>query len=192
MTFAHSLEGVRETAKWQTLHNHEQGIARLAETFATKFGAGPAGRLLGLCHDLGKYHPKFQERLFGGAHHFEHAGAGAVLAFEKDPQHGTPLSFAIAGHHGGLPNFKAGEGKPITPLTLRVTNNVATLKALRGNVPDVLLAECVPPLPEHTLDHPESLGFWIMMVYSCRNMQLAGYRFRIQNDDSSILRQSLR
>ncbi|MBI2422532.1 MAG: CRISPR-associated helicase Cas3' [Candidatus Hydrogenedentes bacterium] len=165
--FAHTREGVSDTGQWQTLHEHEEGVAHLAKGFAAKFDAGPAGRLLGLWHDLGKYHPLFQERLHGATHRFEHAGAGAALAIEKDPQNGCPLAFAIAGHHGGLPNFKGGEGAPSTPLSTRVKNNTAILAALRGNVPAALLAEQLPPLPDFPKDCPESAEFWTRMIYSC-------------------------
>lgn len=55
--------------------------------------------LSGLLHDLGKYRIEFQQMLLG--HKTYHKQAGAVkAAFLKD----VPVAFAIAGHHGGIPN----------------------------------------------------------------------------------------
>lgn len=168
MFYAHSREDNADTSTWQTMAEHEVGVAKRAEDFAAKFDAGAYGRLLGLWHDLGKYHPAFQEKLYGAGHSFEHAGAGAALAVEKAPRDGVALAFAIAGHHGGLANAKGGDGKPATPLATRLKNNAETLRALRKNVPASLLAECVPPLSADMGDRQDArLEFWIRMIFSC-------------------------
>lgn len=168
MFYAHSREDNADTSTWQTMAEHEVGVAERAEDFAGKFGAGAYGRLLGLWHDLGKYHPAFQEKLYGASHSFEHAGAGAALAVEKAPRDGVALAFAIAGHHGGLANAKGGDGKPATPLATRLKNNGETLRALRENVPASLLEECVPPLSADMGDRQNArLEFWIRMIFSC-------------------------
>ena len=55
---------------------------------------------MGLLHDIGKYSDAFQKRLAGGTK-VDHSTAGAYEALKK----GLPMeAFAIAGHHGGLPN----------------------------------------------------------------------------------------
>lgn len=107
--FAHSREGDFDTANWQPLQVHLAGVARLSEEFANTFGAARFGHLLGLWHDLGKYHPKFQERLHGATHRFEHAGAGAVLAVEGDSVAGKLLALAIAGREPGLLSLTGSE-----------------------------------------------------------------------------------
>ena len=51
--YAHSTDNP-DKSDWQTLENHLQGVAELAEEFAAVFGAGEWGRLAGENHDIGK------------------------------------------------------------------------------------------------------------------------------------------
>ena len=85
----------------QTVYEHLTGTAELAKQFAAAFGAEEDGYLLGLLHDIGKYSDAFQHRLDGGVR-VDHSTAGAKEACA----HGVGyLALAIAGHHGGIPNF---------------------------------------------------------------------------------------
>jgi len=94
--------------KWHDLEDHLKEVASLAKGFANKFGAGELANWIGLWHDLGKANPEFQsylhrcinepEKLHRGP---DHKGAGAVLANRNL----EPLSFPVAGHHGGLMNL---------------------------------------------------------------------------------------
>jgi CRISPR-associated endonuclease/helicase Cas3 len=59
MHYAHSLHG-RSVAEWQTLEDHLNQTAVLAERFATDFAPG-YGRIAGLWHDIGKYQRAFQD-----------------------------------------------------------------------------------------------------------------------------------
>jgi CRISPR-associated endonuclease/helicase Cas3 len=47
--------------KDQKLHEHLEGVAKLAKCHANKIGMGEYGELLGLLHDLGKYSSDFQK-----------------------------------------------------------------------------------------------------------------------------------
>ena len=49
---------------YQTVQEHLEGTAALAEQFAATFGAERQGKLAGLTHDAGKYTEAFQNRLF--------------------------------------------------------------------------------------------------------------------------------
>ena len=91
------------------LRQHLSEVARLAALFASPCGYERAARLAGLLHDLGKYNPKFQQRLDGDAIRVEHsiAGAALVLALAKNPREKAMaelIAHAIAGHHAGLPD----------------------------------------------------------------------------------------
>lgn len=102
MAYAHSRNAQGQR---QGLEDHIRAVAALAERFASAFDAGPLGRLLGLCHDIGKYDPAWQAYLLASeagtikrGHGPDHKGAGAQLASAQ-------LSLAallIQGHHGGL------------------------------------------------------------------------------------------
>jgi CRISPR-associated endonuclease/helicase Cas3 len=75
-------------------------VAKSAAAKADKFGAADSGFWAGLLHDLGKFHPDFQDYIRDpeGRRGPDHSSAGAVLAGEFWPG----LSFPLAGHHGGL------------------------------------------------------------------------------------------
>ena len=61
--YAHTDENSNDPQKWQTLADHLQGTAELASKFAEPFGSAAWGYALGILHDLGKVHPKFQKFL---------------------------------------------------------------------------------------------------------------------------------
>ena len=57
---AHQSE---DKSRVQTVLEHLEGTAALAEQFASPFGGGEQARLAGMLHDIGKYSEAFQERL---------------------------------------------------------------------------------------------------------------------------------
>ncbi len=88
---------------YQPLREHEENVAALAGAFAAGFGARGARLSDGLLHDIGKYSDNGQKRQRDPAHtaKVDHATAGAQMA----AQLGDPFAaFAVAGHHGGLPD----------------------------------------------------------------------------------------
>jgi CRISPR-associated endonuclease/helicase Cas3 len=97
---------------WQPLHEHLEQVAQLA--FQRAQAARPGDESLsvvayaaGLLHDLGKYRAEFQAYLRSESVPREqtyHKQAGAAKAFGA---RNGPVAFAIAGHHGGLPDRSA-------------------------------------------------------------------------------------
>ncbi len=85
----------------QSVLNHLQGTASRCARFAAAFGAEDQGLLAGMAHDIGKYSASFQKRISGAAIRVDHATAGA---WECARQNQAPAAFAVAGHHGGLPD----------------------------------------------------------------------------------------
>lgn len=132
---------------WEPLEKHLRDVEALAGQFAAVFGAGELGRLAGLWHDLGKYHPDFQRRLRGEAVQVEHAGAGAVRAYEQGGFEAGAVAFAIAGHHTGLANMASNNSATDTgvpdisrrPLAERLRVNAPLLAGIRGLVPTRIL-----------------------------------------------------
>ncbi|WP_234822385.1 CRISPR-associated helicase Cas3' [Rhodopseudomonas palustris] len=106
---------------------HLREVAGLAQQLGTKFGFGNAADLAGRLHDLGKYSAAFQHYLRGQRPRgVDHATAGAQevikLAAGMDGLIARLLAYAIAGHHGGMPD-QLGAGslddrlkKPVEPL----------------------------------------------------------------------------
>ncbi len=93
----------REDGTFQPLKEHIENVGERAAQFAAAFGAAEHGRQAGLLHDIGKYSPKGQKRQRDPEHtaKVDHSSAGAQEAFRrKDPM----AAFAVAGHHGGLPD----------------------------------------------------------------------------------------
>lgn len=110
--YAHSKEGAPPDG-WQPLEKHLKNVADLAQNMAQAFGAGPWARAEGLLHDLGKGAQGFQQRLRGGPA-VDHSSAGAQEALARfGPQTGRLLAYAIAGHHGGMPDGINGEARDL-------------------------------------------------------------------------------
>lgn len=101
--YAHTPTKDRPLEEGQRLLDHLQEVARIAERFATGFGAGPAGRLLGLSHDLGKAADAFQRYLKDShegrrATKCPHSAPGAAAVVQALGY----LAPIVLGHHGGL------------------------------------------------------------------------------------------
>lgn len=109
--YAHSKPGVPRD-EWQDLSVHLRNVAELAAGMMPPKSA-VWGRLAGMWHDLGKYSNEFQRRI--GAEplasaetqplQVDHSSAGAQHAYQTLGDLGLFLSYVIAGHHAGLPNF---------------------------------------------------------------------------------------
>jgi CRISPR-associated endonuclease/helicase Cas3 len=149
-----------DQSDWQELQTHLRAVAEHAAALAE--AACPqdaslksAAYAAGLLHDLGKYRDGFQKKLI-----FEsrkqvppvpreqtfHKQAGAAKAAFAGHR---PVAFAIAGHHGGVPNkadllslVKSEGGKPVTEAVWptaeaelpELTNMSLSSPALRDNL----------------------------------------------------------
>jgi len=96
----------REDRMVQELSEHLRGTALLAGEFARAFGAQMHAVRTALLHDVGKRSPAGQARMADPEHtsKVDHATAGAQTARGYGD---VPVAFAIAGHHGGLPDIGA-------------------------------------------------------------------------------------
>jgi len=104
--YAHSRPGEDET-RWQLLRDHLTATADLAAQLGHAAGVSSLAQVAALLHDIGKYSQAFQNRLRGSKRTVDHATAGAREIVRIFP--GSPLaellSYCIAGHHSGLPDF---------------------------------------------------------------------------------------
>lgn len=109
--YAHTGSDSDDPATWQTLVEHANEVARLASSFTARFGMGSWGYALGILHDAGKASEAFQRRLRGSRARVDHATAGAKIAIERFNSSGRLMAYALAGHHGGMPNGIKGEAR---------------------------------------------------------------------------------
>lgn len=171
--YAHSLHG-KPPEKWQPLEEHLQNVAAMAKEFARPFGGEEWAYLAGLWHDLGKYSPAFQKKLYdanGVECHIEtrpgmitHSCAGALQAMARFDKRGLIPAYLIAGHHAGLPDWQ-NEQAPMGSLQQRLVRKE-------------LLEEIVSLVPTAILDRPQPNGkgkngtklsrsLWLRMLFSC-------------------------
>ena len=104
--YAHSRPDLDES-EWQLLIDHLQATAEIAFELGADAGVSELAKTAGLLHDIGKYSKEFQARLRGSNRRVDHATAGAkeiVKLFPDDP-FAEILSYCIAGHHTGLPDY---------------------------------------------------------------------------------------
>lgn len=166
-----------DKSDWQTLEDHLQEVAKLAEEFATTFQSENWAWNAGWLHDLGKATNAFQAYLLrsNGLNDSEydsdgsssnHASTGAAWAVEeKGLCIGKILAYLCAGHHAGLPDWEADKTGNAA-LSCRLVEGVRNLKTMRG------LAESVADNLKDTSRPPQFVGnsdfhLWIRMLFSC-------------------------
>lgn len=166
MTYwAHTRESDDER---QLLKDHLECVAEKAAKAASAFGAEEFGRLAGTLHDIGKYSKSFQKRLDGSTIRVDHAAAGAQLAYSMRPSQ-VSVALAVAGHHGGLPDFGGradvpGAGTFVGRLKKGVDSPDPTWKQ-EVNVP--VLMDSMPFRPDgNSWVHAQTM-FFARMLYSC-------------------------
>lgn len=88
----------------QTVKEHLQAVAELAQKFGTPMGLATAAELAGQTHDFGKYSQAFQEILSGTRSGVDHAMGGACYleAVYRGSVGARPVIEAVNGHHNGL------------------------------------------------------------------------------------------
>ena len=152
-----------EDGRSQTVLAHLEETARRSAAFAADFGAEAQGRLAGLAHDLGKYSDAFQRRLLENGPRVDHATAGAYECLRRNQPF---AAFAVAGHHGGLPD---GGGRGDGPDSATFFGRME--RAQQGRLADyaVWQDELTLPgaaLPDGVADNLSGM-FFTRMLFSC-------------------------
>lgn len=107
--------GIDAEWRFQSTDEHNEGVAELSSVFASTFGFGDIGRIMGLLHDKGKEQVEWQEYLQGATGYSKqyanikngphHAYVGAIIAQRQYPQIAPLIAQPIAGHHRGLYDY---------------------------------------------------------------------------------------
>lgn len=168
MLYARSTDDKINKKDWQTLEAHLSGVTKRAVEFAEPFGGEQWAKALGILHDIGKSSDEFQIRLTGGPA-VDHATAGAHEACKLyGSQMGKLLSYAICGHHGGLPN--GGDTIERGSLTERLMRTVPDYSLWCTCLPDELPEAGKLKIPLQILCGYKGgfqLSFFVRMLYSC-------------------------
>lgn len=151
--------------EWHPLTDHLIAVAEQARSFADAFKAGDLAYWLGLWHDLGKCHPRFQAYLQAchanpgqPQQKIDHKAAGSSIAMRLL----GPLALIIQGHHGGLRSptdfkiwFNAKAQDPAVAQAIQIARN--------------MLADIEPSAPltlPATTDDPVTAELFIRMLFS--------------------------
>ena len=157
------------------LLDHLAGTANLAEEFARPFASEAWAKACGYGHDTGKGAAKWQLYLASKSGYFDesahletspgkldHSAPSSKLVEEVFGKGiGRILSYCIAGHHAGLPNWLGDQGA----LAYRLQNADSTA------IPEQysqLLNSLNPMRPPRKFDSKGlDLSLWIRMLFSC-------------------------
>jgi len=169
--YAHSLPE-RPPIEWQSLEEHLEKVAKLADEFSRPFGGGAWARLLGGNHDIGKGTFQWQayirhaneildefEKYYVGR--IQHSAQGAQCLYEHSKDAGKLLAYCIAGHHSGLQNWEDSQD---SALKIRLGETHPKIE-IPLDVPELPLK-----LPFKTPDGALfgfQLQFFVRMLYSC-------------------------
>lgn len=151
----------------QTLKDHLCGTAELAGYFAGRFGKADWGYTCGMLHDIGKYSLAFQDKIKNNSNRqVDHSTAGAKACFEKGGMYRF-MSYCIAGHHSGLPDYGSSSDPGNAPtLQGRKKKHIEDCDAYKSeiHIPEI---KTLPFDPKDSPDLDFSLSVFIRMLYSC-------------------------
>lgn len=144
----------------QSIKDHLQGTADLAEEFAAKFGKADWGYCCGLLHDIGKYSAEFQKKIKGNLDiRVDHSTAGAKVCENLDGCYWL-LTYCIAGHHAGIPDL-GRKGLP-SSLLERLNKRLCDYSAFEKEI-EIPQITTAPVAMEPNF----AVSVFIRMLYSC-------------------------
>lgn len=161
---------------WHRLTDHLDAVAAQAAAFAETFCSSDWARTIGMLHDLGKFHPEWQEYIRRQAapeaslersKRPRHSGVGAIAALERfrDSPPAKVLAYCIAGHHSGLADWYGD-----LEHRLMIEERERSLYEIVRSLPEASQFLSFPPPqtePPPWGRAPEQLHLWVRMLFSC-------------------------
>lgn len=154
----------KEGDRIQSVKEHLTGTAELAGSFAAKFGKEEWGYCCGMLHDIGKYSKEFQRKIKEDTNErVDHATAGAQLCKELGGYYPI-LSYCIAGHHAGLPDY--GNTAISSSLCGRLKKKICDYQVYSKEI-QIPELRTDPVLFDPNKNTDFALSTFIRMIYSC-------------------------
>ncbi len=152
----------RDDGTYQLLKDHLLGVATLSAEFARGISSPLEGYRTGLLHDIGKYSPEAQQRQRDPEHTqpVDHATAGMQAAAREFRD--IPAAFAIAGHHGGLPDNGLNEGTIASRVRKRLTG-----RSDPGAWKKEISPEAKTDTPAWVIPESRESAMYTRMLFSC-------------------------
>lgn len=183
----------KEGDRIQTIKEHLEGTASLAQSFAEKFGKGEWGYCCGMLHDIGKYSEEFQQKISNDTDkRVDHSTAGAQLCDKKGGYYSV-LRYCIAGHHAGIPDY--GNTGLSSSLCGRLKKTIPDYQKYKEDI-QIPELHTNPIVFDKEKNMDFSLSMFIRMLYSClvdadfldtENFMNAGCSERIAGESMEIL-----
>lgn len=158
----------------QELKDHLSNTAILAAQFAKPFASEEWGYIAGLAHDVGKGLLEWQEyiRTTSGYDEdanienrvgkIEHSGPGAAFAENiLGKGIGRILSYCIAGHHAGLPDWEGGQS------SLAFRREHTSIVGIKEEYSADILTHRPSSPPWKFSPRGIDMALWIRMLFSC-------------------------
>jgi CRISPR-associated endonuclease/helicase Cas3 len=170
--YAHTNE--LDKSNWQSIKDHLSNTAELARDLGTDAGLSEYAFIAAMLHDIGKYSQAFQRKLDGERVKVDHSTAGAqevLKLFKANPYQGllaTMLSYCIAGHHGGLPDYGSEiDLEADASLKARLKRSLEDYSAYAQEIDASKLVLPIPISIKPIKNFPGfSLAFFTRMLYS--------------------------
>lgn len=152
-----------DAGEFHPLREHLRGVCALAQSYAITESQKPFLALAALLHDLGKYRKEFQQYLRKGGRRgsVPHARWGAIVARKLAM---LEVSYAVDGHHGGLPDEAVWAYEHTTAGAEELAEIILLLQRFYG---DTDLSERTLPFPQRKALSPLEQDVLIRFLFSC-------------------------
>lgn len=164
---------------YQSNEDHSRSVAEMAKQFASEFGMGEFGYVMGMLHDKGKEKEEFQEYIQdvnGIPNHKKYTIEGKAHAYvggrmaKNLYEHLYPiLSYPIAGHHSGLDDYYPSNGS--RGLKAKMEQEIPLDVENDDNNTEIHIPSFLPTLSINEVSHVTRMLFSCLKDADCLNTE---------------------